>query len=400
MISAENSSLLSQLTEQALAAPRHQLRFAPPLEAHFEADTASAQIRHLTLIAIIGTLLIMLFIVSDKALIPDVFYQSVLVRGFVCPLLAAAGTIWLRASKSAAVREGIFASFGIIIPLSIDYLALITHSPHKATALSGVFLIPLYINVVGQVRFNYALIASVVSFLTLVACLIIIKGLILPVKFVIAGNNLTTSVLTLMVNFQLQKQIRRQYLMTLREQFRNTVLAQNNHALRSLSEEDPLTSVLNRRGIDARIDDIFRRCQRNGEPVGIVMIDVDHFKAYNDYFGHPAGDTCLQTIAAILIDQTRGRRDLVGRYGGEEFIIVMPDANLVSVRALAERMRSSIEVNAIPSAPGLEAAGQPVITASFGIAACTHSTPADLIRAADQSLYTAKQLGRNRVHSA
>jgi len=410
MYKPTNPLLLTVQTEQALAAPWHRLRFAPPLESRFEADMAATQIRHLTIVSAIGTVLVMMFIFSDKALIPDVFIQSLLLRCVFCPALAITGVTWLRRSKSAAIRDGIFASFGVIIPLSIDYLAMITHSPHKATALSGVLLIPLYVNVVGQVRFNYAVIGTIGSFLTLIGCLIIITGIPVPVRIVIAGVNFTTCVLTLFTSFQLQKQGRHQYLVTVREQLRNDALAKNNLELRTLSEEDPLTSVLNRRGIDARIDDIFRRYQRDGAPVGIVMIDVDHFKAYNDHFGHPAGDTCLQTMAAILIDQTRGRRDLVGRYGGEEFIIVMPDANLASVRALAERIRSSIEAFGIKAPPSLEAEGRPVMTASFGIAACSHNharqpaacncTPADLIRAADQSLYTAKQLGRNRVHSA
>ena len=410
MFRSADPVLLTSLTDQALAAPWHRLRFAAPLESRYEADSAPAQIRHLTIVAIIGTLLVMLFVFSDQALIPDVIHQSILLRCIFCPTLAISAIIYLRQCKSAAIREALFASFGGIIPLSIDYLALITHSPHKATALCGVFLIPLYVNVVGQPRFTYALAASITAQIMLLFCLNVITGLAAPVRIVIAAVNFTTCVLTLVINFQLHKQARRYYLMTLREQLRNETLSKNNLELRTLSEEDPLTSVLNRRGIDARIGEIFRRCKRDDAPVGVVMIDVDHFKSYNDHFGHPAGDTCLQTIAAILIDQTRGRRDLVGRYGGEEFIIVMPDANLASVCALAERIRSSIEAFGIQAPPSLEAAGRPVMTASFGIAACSHNharqptactcTPTDLIRAADQSLYTAKQLGRNRVHSA
>lgn len=129
MFSAADPNSLTVLTDQALAAPWHRLRFGSPLEARYEADTKAAQIRHLTVIAIIGTLLVMLFVLGDRALIPDVFDQSILVRCVICPILAALGVFLMRRSHSAAVREGLFASFGVIIPLSIDYLALISHPP-------------------------------------------------------------------------------------------------------------------------------------------------------------------------------------------------------------------------------------------------------------------------------
>ncbi len=198
--------------------------------------------------------------------------------------------------------------------------------------------------------------------------------------------------------------------MTTRERLHNEDLANSNSELRSLTEEDPLTGVYNRRALDQRIDDLFMLTKLNQSPISVIMIDVDHFKAYNDHFGHPAGDRCLQTVADILSDLTRDRDGLVARYGGEEFILVIPRADLDSASRIAEQIRTAIEHRAIPAARLRDMGRSAVVTASLGVCACSHDvggqavlcpcTPADLIHRADQSLYAAKEAGRNRVHCA
>ncbi len=402
-----NFELASQV-EVGLLAPWHALKFEAPLEARYNEETARSRIRQITVTGLVGGLLVMMFMVSDYTLIPDVFIQAVFLRGILNPIVVIPSLVWVHCTRSAAIREQIVVAFGVMAELTIIYLTLRTHSPYRTHYMTGIFLIILYVNIVCQARFFYAVAATICTLTTVSVTVYAMDGVPAPVGLSIVVVNFTTGILTLLANFQLERQRRRNYLMTTQERLRNEDLAHNNLELRILSEEDPLTGVYNRRALDQRIDEMFERSRRRQSPIGVVMVDVDHFKAYNDSFGHQAGDRCLQAIAAILIDETRKRRDLVARFGGEEFIIVITHSDVADVVATAERIRAAIEDQAIPAAP-FDGEGSRTVTASFGVSTCGHATQADaaispvtaadLIRAADEALYIAKRTGRNRVHS-
>jgi diguanylate cyclase (GGDEF)-like protein len=405
-----NDVPLASLVQAALDAPWHVLSFVPILEGQYNTETARSRIRYLTVTLSIGVLLIMMFLVSDYALIPDMFHQAVILRGVTTPILAALTVLWIRRTRSADLREGIVVFMSFWVETGVSYLAVESHSPYRSDYLLGAFLIIVYTNIVAQLRFPYAVAATICSLAAIFAALILMSGMAAPVRESLAEMNISTAVLTLVANFQLERRARRFYLMTMRERLRNEDLANSNSALRSLSEEDPLTGVYNRRALDQRIDALFMRSKFNQSPVSVIMIDVDRFKAYNDTLGHQAGDQCLQTVAAILIDKTRDGDELVARYGGEEFIIVMPRSDLANALLFAEAIRTAIEDRAIPAPRQDGRYEATVVTASFGVSSCSHApggqaitcpcTPADLIHRADQSLYAAKAAGRNRVRYA
>lgn len=167
-------------------------------------------------------------------------------------------------------------------------------------------------------------------------------------------------------------------------------LAHANVQLALLATTDALTGLKNRRVFDERMDYECERAGRQQAPVSLVLLDVDHFKQYNDAFGHPAGDAVLQEISLILLKQTRAI-DCVVRYGGEEFAMILPNTSLEGARSVAERCRQAIEQHRWTARP---------ITASFGIA-CRYpvspGTQAYLLETADSALYQAKSEGRNRV---
>ena len=174
---------------------------------------------------------------------------------------------------------------------------------------------------------------------------------------------------------------------------RTQQLAVANQRLELLSATDPLTNVANRR----RLEDFLAAQWRQGSsgPLSLAMIDVDHFKIYNDHYGHQAGDECLQLIAAELKRNTRDI-DLVARYGGEEFAVVMPGTDITAAALVAERLRAAIVALALPHE--LAAAG--IVTISLGVAALVPAPSRDaeaLINLADVELYRAKRAGRNRV---
>jgi diguanylate cyclase (GGDEF)-like protein len=176
----------------------------------------------------------------------------------------------------------------------------------------------------------------------------------------------------------------------------NLNLHEANSKLAALSITDSLTGLANRRRFDEVLAAEWARARRMTYPLAILMIDVDFFKKFNDHYGHQAGDECLGSIARELQASARRPGDLVARYGGEEFVILLPDTDLVEAHELAETLCRSIASLALPH----RQSPYEKVTVSIGVSAAIHEEdmPAqDLLRAADQALYRAKEGGRNRV---
>jgi diguanylate cyclase (GGDEF)-like protein/PAS domain S-box-containing protein len=178
----------------------------------------------------------------------------------------------------------------------------------------------------------------------------------------------------------------------------NLAAATANRALQELALADALTGLPNRRHFDAALGVEFRRAVRDGITLGLVMVDLDHFKPFNDIYGHPAGDECLRKEAAAIAAVARPPGDLVARYGGEEIVLLLPRTNLAGAKALAARIAAVVhELN-------ISHLGSPEgrVTASCGVAVFAPgedpAPPAiELVERADRALYAAKDAGRNRV---
>ncbi|MFA5939253.1 MAG: diguanylate cyclase [Sinimarinibacterium sp.] len=170
-----------------------------------------------------------------------------------------------------------------------------------------------------------------------------------------------------------------------------------NHELERLSETDPLTGLPNRRGLDEVLTLEWRRCRRLFEPIALLMIDIDQFKAYNDAHGHLKGDQCLQQVSGVLQSTASRAGEFVARYGGEEFVMVLPGTNRDAAALQAERVRAAVEGAAIAHG---HSAVSPYVTISIGVATRSSNSTISLEglrEAADSALYEAKHLGRNRV---
>ena len=170
--------------------------------------------------------------------------------------------------------------------------------------------------------------------------------------------------------------------------------------LRSMSFVDGLTGAANRRQFDEALQREWRACLRTGTSLALAMIDIDHFKQFNDTYGHPAGDACLRAIAGILNGAMNRSHDLIARYGGEEFVCLLPDINRTDAQIKAEQLRQAVQSLNIPHAASSTA---PVVTISLGLALfipTSELTPEQLVAAADAELYTAKRAGRNRLSCA
>ncbi|WP_295434921.1 diguanylate cyclase [uncultured Thiodictyon sp.] len=174
-------------------------------------------------------------------------------------------------------------------------------------------------------------------------------------------------------------------------------LKRQRDLLSQLSHLDGLTGIPNRRAFDERLDREWRRALRAGEHLAAAMVDIDHFKEYNDAHGHLAGDDCLRRVAEALAAGLERAGDFIARYGGEEFICLLNGIDDQGTAVMAERLRVGIESLRLPHGASPVS---PWVTVSVG-AACQRPTqetaPSEVVAAADLQLFTAKRLGRNRI---
>lgn len=175
-------------------------------------------------------------------------------------------------------------------------------------------------------------------------------------------------------------------------------LRHSNERLERLSGEDPLTRLLNRRAFDERLAREIAGARRDQQPLTLVLADIDHFKAYNDSFGHIAGDACLQRVAQLLRETCRRPRDCAARYGGEEFALILPGTPRSGAMTFARAVMRTLRNCNMRHPRSVESH----VTLSGGITTCVpdaQTSVMSLLRHADEALYTAKSRGRNRFFS-
>jgi len=170
-------------------------------------------------------------------------------------------------------------------------------------------------------------------------------------------------------------------------------LAEANSQLALTSRLDPLTKLFNRRVFEESITLEHERSVRCKHIYAVIMLDIDHFKLFNDTQGHQAGDECLRRVARCINDSVRGM-DVVGRYGGEEFIVLAPETPLEGAEVLAERIRAEVHALKVPHRASITAE---MVTVSVGVAQGSAERWEEVIKNADDALYAAKRAGRNRV---
>ncbi len=176
-----------------------------------------------------------------------------------------------------------------------------------------------------------------------------------------------------------------------------------NEKLNEISLTDGLTQIPNRRAFDEKLASEWQRaCRLGGEHsvISVVMLDIDNFKKFNDFFGHQVGDECLQVVAKALKEALKRTQDSVYRYGGEEFVAILPHLEIEGAMQVAQAMRSNVEKKKIKHAQDNEAE---YVTISLGVAtimANKEINPDSVVKQADEALYRAKKLGRNRVEAA
>ncbi len=362
------------------------------LEQRFQQDTAEDQIRTLYRAALSAALVYNVQLIAEWSLTHDDFALTLALHfGIVTPVLLMIAA-FARSAKTPISRD----LMGLAIPMAIALQVAVTYYASAST------LAPFYLGQLAVIAIlcNASLpLSSRASLWSTALCLVFLAvatrapshglsraeiGGLIPISLCI--------LLTLHTAFQRNREARRIYLLDQRQRLRVAEVGLE-------ARHDPLTGLANRRRLEEAAQGLWASPSGLVSPIAVVIYDIDRFKAYNDLYGHQAGDECIRRVAACALAEIGAEDDVAARYGGEEFMLLLPRTPLEEARRVAERLRAAVAALRIPHSGGEELG---VVTASFGVA-CADSARhsfVDLTAEADAALYRAKRAGRNRVLTA
>jgi diguanylate cyclase (GGDEF)-like protein len=279
------------------------------------------------------------------------------------------------------------------------YIESNTTATSSAYAQVGLILTIMFVNVVMRLQFMYALSASAVLFASDLIFLQHDRFLTTSEKLLGITLAVCAISMTLVANYNLGRDERLGYLMRLRSEIQTRELSFLNVELQKISLIDNLTGLANRHSYELQFTKLWHEASESRTSLSAIVIDIDHFKVTNDTRGHLYGDRVLVRVASLLLQSLRCKDDFAARFGGEEFVVLLPGTTLEGAMLVAERIRKLVEVAGSPALP--EPGSHPRLsTVSCGVAACWPSESNcqdDLLDSADKALYQAKSAGRNQV---
>ncbi len=378
--------------------------FPPPLERQFEADTAPRRSARLALEGFLALAIFDLFLVADRLASPLQFQHALIVRlGIVTPIAIAINFLQWRL-PSNSFRETGKAFIACLAALTHLYLERQLTAVNSAYALVGVLTVVIYANNMIRLRFPYALAAT--GTMLLGDLVFLHSGVLLHPDQKLLGLILTlcTMAVTLIANYSSNRDDRLNFLLRLRGDLLVKDLHRTNERLAGMAETDGLTGLSNRLGFDLHFEALWLEALESATPFSIVMVDVDHFKRTNDNYGHLYGDKVLKRIARLILEALRKEKDCACRFGGEEFVVLLPETPQAPSLLVAERLRSLIHLAGFPPIDaGRLSLGPVSATVSCGVATTVPQSADErheLLAAADKALYEAKSAGRNCVRAA
>lgn len=372
------------------------LGFAAKLESAYEAATAPHRNISLTNTLIAAVIIYNLLIVGDILLVGDALWLALFVHATLVTPIMLAVALYVRGNPPPARREALLASVPVIMTLGILAVYAWSSAAEVAHYQYFVILVALFCNAVLRTRFAQAALASAIIVIT--HAIVMLSTPSTPEAVAVHSIALVviTSLVTLAVNRAMELESRRAFLGRLHRDLSTEALLKQKEDYERQSLEDGLTGVANRRGVEQHFATLELQPSGQGQTFAVLMIDVDHFKAYNDHYGHMAGDRCLAMVGNLIGLQIRDRVDFVGRYGGEEFVVVLTNADLLVATSTAERIRAAIHNMAIPHNASEIGRVTVSIGAATGLVGVMGST-ATAVNSADEALYVAKRAGRDRV---
>ncbi|THB71144.1 MAG: GGDEF domain-containing protein [Desulfovibrio sp.] len=373
------------------------------LEAPFLHDYYTRFIRHIRACHFYTMAAWGVWMAMTAALYPELrLLATLLVVAVVWPVFMAS-FIFSFHKRFINFYQAAMASYIVLVGLCALYITMVGATPFFESGVMGFSFCFVFGYMLIRARFIYAATASIFITVVFIATISFFKDISLSSKMFSSAFLLLLNSLGAIACYNLERSARRDFFfaqLLLHKQKElenaNNSLTKLNTSLEMLSLQDSLTGVGNRRCFDECLDKEWQRLSRSEQPLSLILVDVDHFKLYNDTFGHQAGDGCLQELARILQKQTQRSNDMAFRYGGEEFALVLPETNEAGAARVAQAIRDAVRALNLPHESSPTA---PHVTVSLGAATMTPQpqfTPADLVAATDQALYLAKKQGRDQ----
>lgn len=392
---AVRGALQRRVDDEIAAARRWRLGFRPVVERRFEADEGVARRRGLVLAGLFALLVYNAFLINDLFVRREVFFAALGWRSVVTlyggVVLLAVARRWV----GPRWREHLMASTLAVTMLCSCIVFRLTVSDARTYDAFVFSLLFLAGNISFPLRFLHAVVSSAVCLAIAAAFIVLDAAMPEQARIFALALMSGTAVFTVQACYNIERSARQSYLLRLREMLASRAAERRADGFARLSQTDALTTLPNRRAFDLALPARCRSAAQSSRWLAVVLIDVDHFKAYNDLYGHPAGDACLRRVA-LAMRQALDERAFLGRVGGEEFAALIESDAPGEAEAAVERLRRAVEALAIPHA------GAPPprhVTASLGVALSAPDgidSPDLLMAAADAALYQAKHRGRNR----
>ncbi|KQT88865.1 hypothetical protein ASG59_14895 [Methylobacterium sp. Leaf466] len=368
------------------------LRFEPKLEERYEAEHGAERVASLRHAIYVGLILYNAYNLTSIVLLPDILWLSVTARVFLVTPVSL-GLAWLLGRVSPAQREwlvlnGIVNAF--VLPVFLFWL---TAAPLGNYTFGEFSLTLVFGNMLLALRFRHAAMFTVAAFAVVVVALAAKADLDPALRAAFVVQIATACIFSLYANYRIERRRCLDYLRTVRAVLKAEQADANRQKFQDLSRTDALTGLPNRRFLDERLGEWFA----DHRPAALMMIDIDHFKLFNDALGHPRGDECLLSVGTVIASAADGPDRVCARYGGEEFTLVVRDVTEIEALRIADGLVQAIAALGIAH-PGRRD-GARFVTASIGVAvkpAGGSASQGDVIAQADRALYDAKRQGRNR----
>jgi diguanylate cyclase (GGDEF)-like protein len=407
---------LNALIDDGLNAPLWKMVLPGELEERFSRQQFFTRFNHTLRSGWLALMIFNSFLLVDWLLVQDVFWEAVLVRVVVftplCLIILLTGNYFFKPdldlwNAKPRLTDWLITLTGWAAAACLAVIVFQSRSPYAPLYHAGFMVVILYGNLVQKLNFKFAIVFTLgvqaISFTFMQLTPYYPEDLQATITLLLSG----VSLITLVSNFLAEKIRRRFYLLQLQEQTLVQELSQANEQLQKISRSDVLTGLYNRRHFHDYLANAWQRAEISKEPVAVLMMDVDHFKPFNDHYGHQAGDECLKQVAMALEDNLRRPGDMVARYGGEEFVAVLPNTGPREALQAAARVRRGVE-HLMMRHEYSDAAR--VVTISIGIGVGSSDNLLSLmphndqlggaerlLACADQALYEAKNAGRNCV---
>ncbi|WP_461833397.1 GGDEF domain-containing protein [Desulfothermus sp.] len=372
------------------------LRFPSKLEKLYQEERFKQREKQFIVMGIMGILLYNLFVIADYIMLPDIWRKSFFIRiGIVTPLMIL-GLVSQRIAFFKKKLDFIVAILIVLVSGSIILILFLSSHQNVMHYYSGIVLVVLCGNIVFRINFRCALFSSViVCVMYAISSIFIMKGYIA----IIFNSNLimiSGTIMSLIGSYYLEKEDRIRFLLNQKLTTERHQLQEINILLENKVKRDPLTKLYNRDFFDYIFDKEWKNGMRYKYPIGVIFLDIDDFKAFNDNYGHQAGDYVLKKVSNVLSKNANRFHEIAARYGGEEFVLLLPHVSLEEALKLAEKIRR--EVRALEIDHNFSSHG--VITVSIGVCSViprSNIKKEDLLLAADEAMYHSKNMGKNRV---